>query len=108
MALLIRDNAKHGKIVSDEEAAAAIIRFRNNNWLQFDVNNTDHIEAYKVLRKSMGRVAPQNMEQYLKTRKPKMRHGAEDSIEFWGVPKRNFQDGLPEDIVPALMTPAFN
>ena len=48
---------------------------------------------------------PNKLEKYLNTRQTNMRHGAEESLLFWGVPKSNFPEGLPDDIREALMRP---
>ena len=57
-----------------------------------------HIAAYQFIRKVSGRPDPKKVVAHLNHAVNKLEHGAESSLTYWGVPKENFKEGLPEDI----------
>ena len=102
MALVPRANnpySGHGKAVSTQEAVDALARFRDTKQLkQLDPTNEEHIKAYKVLRLSSGRVDWRKLLNYINNNKQSFEHGAAELLDYWGVPKNNFPEGLPADI----------
>ena len=63
-----------------------------------DPDDDEHINAYRFVRKLMGRVDPKRVIAYLNKGKKKLESGAECALKYWGVPKDNFPDGFPPDI----------
>ncbi len=98
--------ARMGNNASDEEAREAIRRYQTQRgFTDLDATNPEHIEGYRIRRQTMMRVPPEKLQSYLSSRESKMGHGSQDILDYWGVPKTNFPNGLPGDIRAALVTP---
>ena len=61
-----------------------------------DACNPDHIQAYMTLRTWHKRISADVFVKYLADRKTDVATGASSRLQYWGVPKRNFPNGLPE------------
>ena len=86
-----------GAVASSADAVEALKRFKTKGH-PLDPNIDEHVQAYKVVRKVMGRVDPKRVIAYWNKGKKKLEHGTECALKYWGVPKENFPEGLPEDI----------
>ena len=95
------DSAAHGAKV--DEAVRALKRFAKSGLTDIDPDNKDHVSSYLTLRATVGRVDGKRLSHYLANKKANIQHGAASEMEYWGVPKTNFPDGLPEDIQEALV-----
>ena len=88
---------------SRNDAVLALRRYKTNG-VALDPRNPSHINAYLIVRRTMGRVGPDKVLAYLATSKENIEHGAESYSKYWGVPKVNFPGGVPADIQPFVQT----
>ena len=95
------ESAAHGAKV--DEAVRALKRFAKGGLTDIDPDNKDHVSSYLTLRATVGRVDGKRLSHYLANKKATIQHGASSEMEYWGVPKLNFPDGLPEDFQDALV-----
>ena len=63
------------------DAVLALRRFRNNG-SALDPAISDHLNAYLVVRRTMGRVDPDKVVAYLASAKDKIEHGAESYSKY--------------------------
>ena len=82
-------------------AQRAIKGFQTNGGdgqFRFDPQNQDQIRTYMRLRLTAQRVTAQQLEIAMENKKTELSQGGAMRMVYWGVPKRNFPNGLPEKI----------
>ena len=85
------------------DACSALKRFKKEGH-PLDPNNEAHIAAYQFILAVSGRPDPKKVVAHLNLTVNKLEHSSETTLKYWGVPKENFTEGLPEDIKPAEKT----
>ena len=84
---------------SDILQAKRSIDLRQKKGFDLDSGNPDHVTTYLQLRKFNARVTAESLVSALRNRETTLDMSAGHRFEYYGVPKRNFPDGLP----PAIM-----
>ena len=80
------------------QAVLAMRRFQKSN-PTLDSNNPDHINAYIALKSGVARVSGAQIEAYLASAKSSLHHGASNTLTMWAVPKGNWPNGLPPNLL---------
>ena len=85
------------------QAKTALSAWRRNGH-HVDPLNDAHVGAYLALAAMPStRLTPSRLTTYLATLEETVTHGEEKKQEVWVVPKGNFKDRLPQDILDALI-----
>ena len=64
----------------------------------FDSENPDQVRAYMQLRLTHQRITPLQFKKTLQSSKSEVTHAGAMRCTYWGVPKSNFPNGLPDMI----------
>ena len=89
--------------VADLDAQRALKRLADAG-VDADPDDAKHIEAYKALRALRGRVDAVSFRRYLDKKQSIQHHGAQEELEYWGVPRTNFPTGLPDVLKESLVS----
>ena len=92
-------------MTDQQSARVALQGYRRSGFTTVDPDNIRHIELYQHLRKTMDRIYPKTFLLHLNGAKQETTAGSGWAIKYWGVPKKNFPEGLPPDIAAAEKSP---
>ena len=95
--------ASHTGLVSVKNAKVALANFQQQRF-QVDPDNTDHQQAYMILRDQTSRVSGKMLMGYLNTKKEVVSSGQRAVVKYWAMPRANFPRGLPPSIAPSEVT----
>ena len=85
------------------DAAKALSRYRNKGFDMFDPQSPHQCRLYLQLRTTKARPDATTFLKFMNSSKQHLTMGARAETKYWGVPKFNFPDGLPEDIERAIV-----
>ena len=93
----------HTGLVSVNNAKVALANFQRQRF-PLDPDNTDHQQAYMILRDQHSRVSGRMLIGYLNTKKEVVSSGQRAVVKYWAMPRANFPRGLPPSIAPSEVT----
>ena len=94
-----------GKIEDQRaDAIRAIKRFETQGY-KLNSASTEVVEAYMQMRSQFDRVDGKHLLAYMASKTTDLEQGAKAVISYWAVPKTNFPQGLPQDLLDAISTP---
>ena len=94
-----------GNIV--DQRADAIRNIKRFEAQGYKVSSLDKevVDAYMQMRSQFSRIDGKRLLSYMDSKKTDLEQGAKAMISFWAVPKTNFPQGLPADLLDAVSTP---
>ena len=86
------------------DAVRALKRFELQG---HDVNsaNPEHVEAYLQMRNQFDRIDGKRLLAFMASKQTNISQGATSVLAYWAVPKMNFPQGLPQDLLTAIAAP---
>ena len=85
------------------DAAQALRRYRGQGFDICDPNDLQQCRLYLQLRGTRPRANVKQFLTFMKSAQQNITTGAKAETKYWGVPKCNFPNGLPEDIESAVV-----
>ena len=80
----------------------AIANYKRQNHM-VDENKAEHVAAYILLRETQMRVSGKMLVDYLESLRTTVTHGDSSTFHYWAVPRGNFPNGLPPNIVSTVL-----
>ena len=98
-----RDRSITDSGVTMADAAKALSRYRGQGFDVCDPQSLHQCRLYLQLRTTKARPDAGTFVRFMNNSKQHLTMGARAETKYWGVPKFNFPDGLPEDIERAIV-----